>query len=334
MRIPEKEMFEVFNKILLSRGYDKDRAKESATNFVNNSLDGMYSHGVNRFSRVIEYIDKGYIKVDNIEFVEQKLGALEIINGNLAMGNLVATHSMDRAIKLANENGIGAVAIKNTNHWMRGGAYGWQAANAGCASICWTNTIANMPAWGGLEAVIGNNPLVLSLPRENGKHVVVDMAMSQFSYGKIEQVSLEKGQLPVYGGYDSNGNLTKDPSEIEKTQRPIPVGYWKGSALSITLDLFASLIAGGLSAIKVKDQCESEYSICQIMIAIDTKKLQNQEVSNAMIEETINLIKNSQKIDETGEIRYPGEREYKTRIENKKLGIPVNDSIWNKILGL
>lgn len=334
MRINKEIMFETFKTKLMDRGYDQIRATQAANNFVESSLDGMYSHGVNRFPRAIEYIDRGIIKVNNREFVEQNLGAIEIINGNLALGNLVAMNSMNRAIELAKENGIGAVAIRNTNHWMRAGAYGWQAANNGCASICWTNTISNMPAWGGLEAIIGNNPIVFSIPRENGQHVVVDMAMSQFSYGKIEQVKMEGGELPVYGGYDTKGELSKNPEEIEKTQRPLPIGYWKGSALSITLDLFAALIAGGLTAPIIKDKCETEYSICQFMIAIDTKKLDHLNTSNQIIEQTLKMIKNSTKIDESNEIRYPGEREYKTRIENTELGIPVNELIWKTILDL
>ncbi len=334
MRIDKDEMFNKFIDILLSRGLCEKDSKEAAQNFVESSLDGMYSHGVNRFPRVIDYIDKGIIKVDNKEFVEQELGALEIINGNLAMGNLVAKHSMDRAIKLAKKHGIGAVAIRNTNHWMRAGAYGWQAANANCASICWTNTISNMPAWGGIEALIGNNPIVFSIPRENKEHIVVDMAMSQFSYGKIEQMSLENKDLPVYGGYDTKGNLTKNPNEIEKTQRPLPIGYWKGSALSIALDLFASLIAGGLTSPLIKEKCNIEYSICQMMIVIDSTRLNHLQRGNTNIEETIKQIKKARRIDSNTEIRYPGEREYKTRLENKKLGIPVNQKIWDSILKL
>jgi 3-dehydro-L-gulonate 2-dehydrogenase len=334
MRIKENEMLDKFIEILLSRGFDQDRSKESATNFVNNSIDGMYSHGVNRFAKVIEFIDKGYIKVDAQESIEQSIGAIEIWNGNLAMGNLVATHAMNRTIELAKLHGIAAVAIKNTNHWMRGGSYGWQAANAGCASICWTNTNPNMPAWGSIEAIIGNNPFVLSVPRKNGKHVVVDMAMSQFSYGKIEELKLENKELPVYGGYDSNGELTTNPAEIEKTLRPLPIGYWKGSALSMGLDIFASFISGGLSTPLIGKECESEYSICQIMIAIDAKQLSNYEASSNQIDKTIEMIQQAKKISEDGEIRYPAEREYKTRIENKKLGIPVNQSVWNKILTL
>ncbi len=55
---------------------------------------------------------------------------------------------MDRAIELAADHGIGLVALRNANHWMRGGSYGWQAAEKGYIGICWTNSIAVMPPWG------------------------------------------------------------------------------------------------------------------------------------------------------------------------------------------
>lgn len=331
MRIKAEEMLKEFTRILISKGYDLERAQECAKNFVENSLDGIYSHGVNRFKRVIQYIDKGYIKVDAKESVLQSFGAVEIWNGNLAMGNLVATHAMNRTIELAKTHGIGAVAIRNTNHWMRGGAYGWQAANAGCASLCWTNTKPNMPAWGSIEAIIGNNPFVLSIPRKNGQHVVVDMALSQFSYGKIEEYRLKNKELPVYGGFNDKGQLTKDPKEIEESLRPLPVGYWKGSALSIGLDIFASFISGGLSTPLIGKECEDEYGLSQMMIAIDATKLTDYERADEFINKTLELLKNVKKEDENIEIRYPAEREYKTRKENLEKGILVNSEIWKAI---
>lgn len=331
MRIKAEVMLEEFVRILVSRGYSEDIAEESAQNFLKNSLDGIYSHGVNRFPRVVEYIDKGYIKVDAKESVVQSLGAIEVWNGNLAMGNLIATRAMDRTIQLAKAHGIGAVAIRNTNHWMRAGAYGWQAANANCAGMCWTNTMPNMPAWGSIEAIIGNNPFVLSIPRENGQHVVVDMAMSQFSYGKIEEYKLQNKELPVHGGFNTKGELTKNAKEIEESLRPLPTGYWKGSALSIALDLFASVISGGLTTALIGEQSETEYSLSQMMIAIDVTQLSSYGTSDEIIDHTIKLLKQSKKVDENTDIRYPAEREYKTRIENLEKGIPVNESIWNQI---
>jgi 3-dehydro-L-gulonate 2-dehydrogenase len=103
---------------------------------------------------------------------------------------------MDRALTLARRQGVGAVALANTTHWMRGGSYGWQAAAAGFIGMCWTNTMPNLPQWGSAEARLGNNPLVFAVPRPRG-HVVLDMAMSQFSYGALDSYREQGETLPV-----------------------------------------------------------------------------------------------------------------------------------------
>ena len=64
---------------------------------------------------------------------------------------------------------------------------------------------------------IGNNPLIMSIPRSSGRHAVIDSAVSQFSYGKIEEARLKGRQLSVPGGYDREGNLTTAPAKIEET---------------------------------------------------------------------------------------------------------------------
>ena len=80
---------------------------------------------------------------------------------------------------------------------------------------------------------------------------MIDCAVSQFSYGKIEDCRLKGLKLPVPGGYDTKGELTTDPSEIEKTWRVLPMGYWKGSGLSIVLDLIATVLTDGNSVSKI-----------------------------------------------------------------------------------
>lgn len=331
MRVFFEDMKNEFKRVLIKKGFSEERAEASAKLFTETSCDGVYSHGYVRFPRVIEYIDKGYIDVNAVPSKVEGIGAFEKWDGNLGMGNLNAEFCMDRAIKLAKSNAIGCVALKNTNHWMRGGSYGWQAADSGCIGICWTNTLPNMPAWGAKDTRIGNNPLILAVPREDG-NVVVDLAMAQFSYGKIEVTKLNNEQLPVPGGYDSNGNITMDPSEIEKTSRVLPIGYWKGSGLSILLDLIATILSGGNSSYKVgMIDGKAEYQLSQIFIAIDTKTISDNEFLKTAVNEVINNVKNSERVDENTEIFYPGERTLNTRKKNKKNGIPVDEKIWEKI---
>lgn len=335
MRIKFEEMLGEFKRILMNKGFNEEDALEIARIFTENSLDGVYSHGVNRFPRVIEYIDKGYINIKEKAEKVDGFSSFERWDGNLGIGVLNAKAAMNRAIELAKENGIGLVALRNTNHWMRAGYYGWMAANSGCIGICWTNTMPNMPPWGSKESKIGNNPFVIAIPRSNGNHVVVDLAMSQFAYGKIEEYRLKGHDLPVYGGYNSEGNLTLNPKEIEATGRILPTGYWKGSSMSIALDLMAAILSGGDSTTDIGRKCKGdEFGISQVFIAINPIVYSSADSIDAIINNVLNDIKSAEPIKEGNQIRYPGERIIQTRKENLELGIPVNESIWEKIKNL
>lgn len=334
MRIKFEDLLTKFEKLLISRGFSQENAHKAATVFAQSSADGIYSHGVNRFPRVISYLDKGLIQPNALCEKVSSFGSFERWDGKLGLGPLNASICMDRACELATENGIGIVALSNTNHWMRGGSYGWQAANNGCIGICWTNTTPNMPAWGGKDPRIGNNPFIIAIPRSNGAHIVLDCAMSQFAYGKIEEARMKGEKLPVPGGYDTMGNMTTAPAEIEKTGRVLPMGYWKGSGMSILLDLAAAVLSGGNSCTEIGKKYEEEIAISQIMIAIDPSKMDTKEISDSIINTVIEDIKQSEPINEGGKIFYPGEREYLTRQDNMENGIPVLDEVWEKINAL
>lgn len=333
MRISYEDLLNRFADILESRGFGKENAHSAAEVFAKNSLDGIYSHGVNRFPRVVSYLDKKEIDPSAIATKEMAFGSIERWNGHRGFGPLNAKIAMDRAIELAKENGIGCVALGNNNHWMRGGTYGWQAANEGLIGICWSNTTVNMPAWGGIEPKIGNNPFIMAIPRSNGHHVVVDCAVSQYSYGKIEEARLKGNMLPYPGGFDTNGNLTCDPAEIEKTRRVLPMGYWKGSGISIALDLIATVLTNGNSVAKI-NSFGDEVGLSQVMIAIDPNKFNSVSLTDDIVNQIIEDIKSSTPVNAGGEVYYPGEMELKTREENLKNGIPVIDEVWDKIKSL
>lgn len=333
MRVPYEEMAAQFQRVLMKYGFDEAGAQAAAEIFAQNSLAGVYSHGLNRFPRVVEYLQKGEIDPSVTATCEISLGAFERWDGHRGFGPLNAQRAMDRAVELARQFGIGIVALGNNNHWMRGGTYGWQAADKGCIGICWSNTCPNMPAWGGVDKKIGNNPLILAVPRSSGEHVVIDCAVSQFSYGKIEDCRLKGQTLPVPGGYDTQGNLTCDPAEIEKTWRVLPMGYWKGSGISIALDLIATVLSNGNSVQKI-GTFGDEVGLTQVMIAIDPTKGNTVEQTDRIVDEIIADVKTSIPEQEGKEVYYPGELALKSIRENRELGIPVVEEKWNAVLAM
>jgi 3-dehydro-L-gulonate 2-dehydrogenase len=224
---------------------------------------------------------------------------------------------MDAAIARSREHGIGCVALANTNHWMRGGTYGWQAAEAECIGLCWTNTLPNLPPWGADSPRLGNNPLVIAVPRSGG-HVVLDMAMSQFSYGALAAYRKRGEALPVDGGFDLEGQLTRDPAAIEASKRPLPIGCWKGSGLSMLLDMMAVLLSGGRATHEIPADPEHETGLSQVFIAVDATSLTTRDEAATMIDGIV---------ASTG-VRYPGQRTADTRRANLSDGIPVDPDAW------
>jgi 3-dehydro-L-gulonate 2-dehydrogenase len=332
MRIPFDTLFQQLKKVLLKYHFSEERADVCARLFAEASRDGVYTHGLNRFPRFIKNIRQGIVKVEATPNLIQVIGAIEQWDGQSGPGNLNAHFCMQRAISLAGENGMAVITLRNTNHWMRGGSYGWQAAEAGCIGLCWTNTQPNMPAWGTMDTVLGNNPLIMAIPRKEG-HIVLDTAMTQFSFGKLESYRRKGEQLPVPGGFDEEGNMTTDPATIEKSFKGLPIGYWKGSGLSLALDLIVSVLALGKATWQIGKQ-EAEYGLSQIFIAINLAKVVGEEAAQNHINSIIDNLHHATPTPDNEKVYYPGERTLLTRQENMEKGVPVEPQYWEQVLGM
>ncbi|MBU2493781.1 MAG: 3-dehydro-L-gulonate 2-dehydrogenase [Bacteroidetes bacterium] len=324
------ELFFILKEKLLNNNFKEEPAQLCAQIFTENTFAGVASHGTNRFVSFLKLVNEGYINPNAKTSLVNSFGSWEQWDGNLGPGPVNAWNVTGRVIELAKENGMGCVSLKNTNHWMRGGTYGWRAAEEGVILISWTNTIPIMPPWGAKEPAVGNNPFVLAVPRING-HVVLDMALSLFSFGKLSTYKHEGKELPFAGGYDSDGNLTTNPAEISATHRPLPIGYWKGSGLAILFDLIAVLLSGGKSTFEL-GLGKHDSAMSQVFIAFDPQKFNSAESINDIADNIINSVKKAEPINEGEEIYYPGERTLKTREQNLRDGVFVADVIWGRIV--
>jgi 3-dehydro-L-gulonate 2-dehydrogenase len=189
-----------------------------------------------------------------------------------------------------------------------------------------------MPAWGAKDNRLGNNPLIFAIPYET-EAVVLDMAISQFSFGKIELMKMEGQELPVAGGFNEKGELSKDPVAILDSNLLLPVGYWKGAGLALLLDILAAVLSGGLATNEISKE-GAEKNVSQVFIAIDLSKLHNTSVIRQTLQTIMEDYKSSVPATGTSGIRYPGEGVVKIRKENFEKGIPVNKKVWTEILKL
>jgi len=333
-RVSFETMQQVIYEAFIKAGLKEQDARTCALIHTKASCDGVYSHGLNRVPRFIDYVKRGWVDINARPTLVRKFGAIEIFDGNQGIGILNALAATDRAMEVASGQGIGIVALRNTTHWMRGGSYGWYAAEKGYMSIIWTNTESCMPAWGSREPRLGNNPFIMSVPREKG-HIVLDMAMSQYAYGKLQVTRLKGQKLPFPGGFDKEGNLTSEPGPIEESMRILPMGYWKGSGFAILLDTLAAVLSQGLPTNGIdKIQKGSCTGASQIFMLIDPRKLGGQEFTNEVADSVAAYVNGSEPDEHSKEVMYPGQPEVRTREDHLKNGIVVDDGVWAEVLGL
>ena len=332
MRVSYDTMYQEFVRVLLKRGFTKEKAELSAKLYADASRDGVYTHGLNRFPKFMTSIDKGCVNIQAEPVLKESFGFFERYDGQQGPGNLNAYACMKRTIELAKKHTMGCVALSNTNHWMRPGNYGLMAVEENCIGILWTNTVPNMPPWGGREARLGNNPVVLAIPH-GGTPVLVDVAMSMFSYGKLESYARSGKELPVDGGYNKEQEITKNAAEILETHQCIPIGYWKGSGLSLALDLIAATLAGGRTS-RMVGELPVETELSQVFMAISLDAFADKETLMKHIDETLRDMKTSLPVSENHPVYYPGENMMRVRKENMELGIPVDEGIWQMVLDM
>lgn len=318
---------ETFRDILLKYAFPGDQANSIARVFAETTMDGVFSHGINRFPRFIGDVKEGTVKPGAGPELKKDFNALEQWDGQQGAGISNALFCTDRSAELASEYGIGCVGLRNTNHWMRGGSYGWRAAGKGYLFIGWTNTMPNMPPWGGSVAALGNNPFVMAIPREEG-HLVLDMAMSQYAYGKLEWHLKTGTELPEYGGYNMEKQLTRDPGEILESKHILPTGLWKGSALALVLDLAAAILSGGNTTEKIGG-LKSETNLSQVFMAVDLERHISHDQREKLVEETLAYLS-----DENTGACYPGQRSQRDRKTHMEKGVDVPDEVWEEIIKL
>jgi len=316
----------------LSRYMDEARAAEFAEIFAGNSMDGVYSHGMNRYPRYIRTIESGMCdaSVLNMEKVSG-FGALEVWDAKDGVGPLMARQAAARAAQLAKAHGIACVALKNNSHWLRAGRYALEMAEQGLCAICFTNTCQNLAPWGCMQKAIGNNPIAMAIPRKTGP-LLMDMAVSQYAYGKMEVMAKQGKVLDVPCGYNKDGKETCDPREIVDGGVMTPMAMWKGNALSVMLDLMAATLSGGKTCLDLGEDAAKERGMSQVFIALHPAAVNDMEEIERRMNRTLDFLHALDVADGMPGVRAPGENLAATRGRHAKEGIPVAEDTWAQII--
>ena len=246
-RIDHADLEAFARAVLLKAGVSDGAARVEAQITAEVDLCGVHTHGVRMLPGTVEKIDDGRLQAaPRIETVAERPASVLLKTAG-GLGRYVSACGMDRAVGMAQEYGIGAVAIGGLGHWGRAYSYALRAARRGFVGLAFTNTIALFPAWGTRAPNLGNNPIAIGVPGAgNDEPAVLDLAMTQSSVSRVRMAAAAGEQVPLGWGLDTDGNPTTDPQAIGDSGRFLPMGGHKGAGLAFMVEMLTSGLAGGL----------------------------------------------------------------------------------------
>ena len=269
--IPAAQLAAFVARLFAATGLSAPAAEKVASGLVDADLDGLASHGVMLADMYIERLQGGSVsKETGPTIVSERQGAVVLDAGN-ALGQLTGEQAMNLAIDKARQFAAGIVSVRHGFHFGAAGRYARQAADAGCVGIAMCNTRPLMPAPGGADRVVGNNPLAISVPADGEIPIVLDMATSEAAMGKIRMAEKANQPIPPTWAVTAQGLPTTNPAEAIAGML-LSTGGPKGFGLSFLIDLLCGLLAQGASGAQVRPlygDFAVPYDCSHLFIAID-----------------------------------------------------------------
>ena len=305
-------------------GMPADDARLAADTLVQADLWGHQSHGLMRLPWYVARLRAGTAKPVAAPEQIVDVGAVGVIDGHDGMGQVVTAHATRDVIRRAKAHGIGAVAVRNSNHFGTAMYYTLMAPPAGCIMFLSTNASPAMAPWGGRQKSVGNNPWSWSAPAGRHAPLVLDIANTAVARGKIYLARQRNETIPAGWAVDARGVPTTDP-EAALAGIIQPMAGHKGYAISVVMDMLSGILTGSGWGPGVFGpyQAEQRSGAGHLLIALNVEVFQPLGAFNARMEEMIAGLKGAPLADGTAEIFYPGEIEARNDVRNRRDGLAL-----------
>jgi LDH2 family malate/lactate/ureidoglycolate dehydrogenase len=316
--------------ILQAKGMSQEEANSVADALIWANLRGMDTHGVSRIPMYMRIIDKGEMNPKaRLELIHDTL-AVKVIEANRSAGPLAMGWASDLAMDMAKKAGIGMVMVRNTTHTAALGIYSEKIAKAGMSCLAMAASRPNMAYFGAKAAGISTAPLSLAVPGPKNQPILLDMASSVVSMGKLLQYKAKHQALEPGWALDEEGNETTDS---QAASIPLPLGGPKGSGLSLMFELMTSVplmnpLVGHFFSGEVESQRHCQNAM---LMAIDIYQFCSPAQFQQEVAQCVQTLKALPVDDKVGEILMPGERGYRESELRAVSGISVTPSLLNTL---
>lgn len=333
MTIPASTLLEFSNQCLAKVGVPPDEAALISGTLVEADARGVHSHGLMRLPLYVSRIQKGLNRpAARIESVNDQ-AATALLDAHHSAGQVAAAHAMDLAIAKAVKFGVGAVGVRNSNHFGIAAHYALKASAKDMIGFAACNTTPLMPPTGGAEKILGNNPLAIAAPSDNRFPLLLDMALSNAALGKILHAKTIDASIPEGWGADRNGSPTTDPAAVLNGGFMLPVGGPKGFGMAFMIELITGVFGDGQFSKTLPSMYDltQKQSISHFMLVIDVGRFLEIRRFRMLASQLSNYVKNAARAEGVSELYLPGEIEFKKEKERMATGIPIDPKVLDEL---
>jgi LDH2 family malate/lactate/ureidoglycolate dehydrogenase len=321
------EAAEIFaQKLLLAHGLPEADAKIVASCLVSADLRGVDTHGLARLPIYLDRLRRGLINPRPALVPQRVTPVAAALDGENGFGFVVGTRAMSEAIEIARDYGLGLVCVRRSTHFGMAASYVLQALDAGLISLVFSNASPAMPPWGGRKALLGTNPFAAGAP--GNPPFLLDMSTAVAARGKIRRAERRREAIPLGYALDGDGRPTTDPAAA-LAGVVLPVGGYKGSGLSMLMDILGGVISGAAYAGDVGDQYkvfDRSQDVGHFFLAMKVDLFVSQAEYRARMDTLVRRVRDCPKAEGFSEILLPGEPETRHEEARRGGGIPYSAS--------
>lgn len=288
-------------------------------------LRGYDTHGLPCLAGYVESLEQGRIKARPQIAIERRMPWSCRVDADNGLGHIAARRAMQLAVDAATSIGIGAAAIRRSNHFGAASCYSTLALPADCIGIVASNAAAAAAPHGALEQFLGTNPLSVAVPAGNLPPFVVDMATTEGSRKKVRQALKQGVPLPAGWAVDGDGNPTTDPKAALDGVM-LPFGGMKGSAIALLLDILSGVLTGaefGGRVLSVLTNQERESGNGNLMLVLKIDAFMPIAEFKARMDEELARLQALKPVKGVSAVIYPGYKAHMTEMKRRKDGVPL-----------
>ena len=322
------ELGRFIRDVLVAHGAREQDAAVVAEGLVWANLRGGDGHGVSRLPRYVKLLANGEIDTKVQPRLVHDRGASFVLDCGHGFGPVAVMQAAALAVERAKQAGICFGLIRETTHTGAIGRYAQWIAERGCAAVLIGAGPALMAYHGARVASMGTSPIAIAVPGGSGP-IVLDMATSTISNGKILQARATGTPLPPNTVLSAEGEPTTDPSKAEIL---LPLGGPKGAGLALMFELLASVLAAApIQARTLGPEKRTRNTGNTAMFVIDIASFRPLADYTHDADVLAAILKALPRQAGFDEITLPGERSSRTEALRRKSGIPIPAKLWGEL---